>query len=125
MPGHGKDVLVEVDQRPGNAPTRLIHNPPVYNSSGRQTELNLIRLDVHLTQNENAVAFHLCDRMLNLDLNEVHRPAVIAKKIRALCALRQIGPAKVLLATLLREYPYSPGVREAQSAVEALTADKR
>jgi len=71
------------------------------------SELNLVRLDIHLARKEYSIAFHLAERLDKLDLSEYHRPLIILRKIRALSGLKDIARCREAYRRLADDYPAS------------------
>ncbi len=88
-------------------------------------EFNLMMLDMYLGRNAFTVAYHQTCRLLNLDLNPVHRAEVMARRVIALCGMRDIEAARREFDILANEFPYSEGLRDARQALEHLDVRNR
>jgi hypothetical protein len=81
--------------------------------------VNLVRIDLRLARGELKQAFHLGNRIQNLQLNEVDKPKVMGKQVEALCAVGLLSEAQVVLDRLHKAYPYSTALAEARAAFHA------
>jgi len=88
--------------------------------------LNLVRLDIHLARKEHQIAFHLAERVNQLDLNNYYRLEVFVRQVKALCGIKAMERAKAIYEAVAKDYPYSPAVAEAKKAiVEAVMAGQK
>ncbi len=83
-------------------------------------EFNIMMLDMYLGRDAWTTAYHQTGRLLALDLNPVHRAAVLARRVRALCGMRDGAAARREFEALEAAYPYSEGLRGARDALERL-----
>ncbi len=79
--------------------------------------MNLINLDVHLARDEFRAAYHLTERLRQLQLNDYDIAQVLARQVIALCGMKDVNKAKTTYAQLNRDYPYSPAVAQARQAI--------
>jgi len=79
--------------------------------------LNLIKLDVHLSRKEYLIAFYLAERLNKLELSNYYRSQVLVRQIKALCGIEDVEQAKVIYEAMMTNYPYSPAVAEAKRAI--------
>jgi hypothetical protein len=93
--------------------------------------VNLVKLDVHLVRGEFQAAFHLTERLKNLQLSDYDIAEVLARQVIASCGLKDVQKAKSVYAQLSKDYPSSPATDQAKKAIiQALgqpfgTADER
>ncbi len=89
------------------------------------SELNLVRLDIHLARQEYSIALHLAERLNELDLSEHHRPQILLRKIRALGGLKDIARCRETYRQLAEDYPGSSVLAESRKIiVAAVISDK-
>ena len=89
------------------------------------SELNLVRLDIHVARQEYSIALHLAERLNKLDLSEHHRPQILLRKIRALGGLKDIARCRETYRQMAEDYPGSSVLEEARKIiVAAVIADK-
>jgi tetratricopeptide (TPR) repeat protein len=81
------------------------------------SNLNLIKLDVHLARKEYLIAFYLAERLNKLELSNYYRSQVLVRQIKALCGFEDVEQAKVIYETMMSNYPYSPAVAEAKKVI--------
>ncbi|MBN2314964.1 MAG: NPCBM/NEW2 domain-containing protein [Sedimentisphaerales bacterium] len=86
--------------------------------------LNLIKLDVHLARDEFQAAYHVTERLRQLQLNDFDIAQVLARQVIALCGLKDLNKAKSTYAILNKDYPYSPAVTQARQAIIQAIAQK-
>ncbi|MHC4226101.1 MAG: NPCBM/NEW2 domain-containing protein [Planctomycetota bacterium] len=79
--------------------------------------INLVRLDIYLARKEFRAAFHLTERLKNLQLGDYDIAQVLARQVIASCGMKEIEKAKAVYAQLNRDYPYSPATDQARQAV--------
>jgi tetratricopeptide (TPR) repeat protein len=79
--------------------------------------VNLIKLDIHLARKEFQAAFHLTERLKQLQLNDYDRAQTLTRQVIALCGMRDMEKAKSVYAQLNRDYPHSPAIEEAKDAI--------
>ena len=79
--------------------------------------VNLIKLDVHLAREEFHAAFHLTERLQQLQLNDYDLAQVLTRQVIALCGLKELNKAKSTYAQLNKDYPYSPALTQARQAI--------
>jgi hypothetical protein len=79
----------------------------------------LMRIDLHLARGELKHAFHLGNRIQNLQLNEVDKPKVMGKQVEALAAVGLLVEARAVLAKLQKAYPYNTALAVARAAMQA------
>lgn len=79
--------------------------------------VNLIKLDVHLARDEFQAAFHLTERLRQLQLNDYDIAQVLARQVVALCGMKELNKAKSTYAQLNKVYPYSPAIAQARQAI--------
>ena len=79
--------------------------------------VNLIKLDVHLARGEFQAAFHLTERLKQLQLNDYDIAQVLTRQVVALCGLKDLNKAKSTYAQLNKNYPYSPALAQARQAI--------
>ena len=79
--------------------------------------VNLIKLDVHLARREFQAAFHLTERLRQLQLNDYDIAQVLARQVIALCGMKELNKAKSTYAQLNKDYPYSPAIPQARQAI--------
>ncbi len=83
-------------------------------------EFNVMMLDMYLGRKAYSVAYHQTARLLNLELNPVHRANVMARRVMALCGMRDLEAARRAFDALATEHPYSEGLRQAREMLENL-----
>jgi tetratricopeptide (TPR) repeat protein len=79
--------------------------------------VNLIKLDIHLARGEFRAAFHLAERLRNLQLNDYDIAEVLARQVAASCGMKDIEKAKSVYAQLNKDYPYSSALAQAKQAL--------
>jgi tetratricopeptide (TPR) repeat protein len=117
----------QLDYAMANIETVLAEDPVQIFSPG----VNLVKLDVHLVRGEFQAAFHLTERLKNLQLSDYDIAEVLARQVIASCGLKDVQKAKSVYAQLSKDYPSSPATDQAKKAIiQALgqpfgTADER
>jgi len=79
--------------------------------------VNLVKLDIHLARAEFHAAFHLTERLKNLQLSDYDIAEVLARQVFASCGSNKIEKAKAVYARLNKDYPYSPATEKAKQAI--------
>jgi len=79
--------------------------------------VNLVKLDVHLARGEFQAAFYLTERLKNLQLSDYDIAEVLARRVIALCGLKDVQKAKAVYAQLSKDYPSSPATDQAKQAL--------
>jgi len=79
--------------------------------------VNLVKLDIHLARAEFQAAFHLTERLMNLQLSDYDIAEVLARQVFASCGMKNIEKAKAVYAQLSNDYPYSPATDQAKQAI--------
>jgi hypothetical protein len=79
--------------------------------------VNLIKLDVHIAGSEFHAAFHLTERLRQLQLNDYDIAQVLARQVVALCGMKEVNKAKSTYARLNKDYPYSSAISQARQAI--------
>jgi len=103
----------QLDQAMANLEMVIAEDPVQILSPG----LNLIKLDIHLARGEFRAAFHLAERLKNLQLNDYDIAEVLARQVAASCGMKDIEKAKSVYAQLSKDYPYSPALAQAKQAL--------
>jgi tetratricopeptide (TPR) repeat protein len=103
----------QLDFAMGNIETVVTENPAKIFSPG----VNLVKLDTHLARREFKAAFHLTERLKNLQLNDYDIAEVLARQIIALCGLKNLDKAKAVYVQLSNDYPYNPATEKAKQTI--------
>ena len=103
----------QLDYAMANIETVVAEDPAKIFSPG----VNLVKLDIHLARAEFQAAFHLTERLKNLQLSDYDIAEVLARQVIASCGLKDIQKAKAVYAQLNNDYPYSPAIEKAKQAI--------
>ena len=108
-----RDDPAQLDYAKANIETILAEDP----AKAFTPSVNLIRLDIYLAASEFQAAFHLAERLRNLQLNDYDMADIRARQVIALCGMKDMENAKSVYAQLSRDYPYSPATDQAKQAI--------
>jgi hypothetical protein len=103
----------QLDFAMSNIETVMVEDPANIFSPG----VNLVKLDVHLARGEFHAAFHLTERLKNLQLSDYDIAEILARQVIASCGLRDLQQAKAVYAQLSNDYPYNPATEKAKQAI--------
>ena len=103
----------QLDYAMANIETVVAEDPAKIFSPG----LNLVKLDIHLARVEFQAAFHLTERLKNLQLSDYDIAEILARQVIASCGLKDLENAKTVYAQLSNDYPYSPATEKAKEAI--------
>ena len=103
----------QLDYAMANIETVVAEDPAKIFSPG----LNLVKLDIHLARAEFQAAFHLTERLKNLQLSDYDIAEVLARQVIASCGMKNLEKAKAVYARLSNDYPYSPATEKAKQAI--------
>ena len=103
----------QLDFAMANIETVLAEDPVQIFAPG----VNLIKLDIHLVRGEFQAAFHLTERLKNLQLSDYDIAEILARQVIALCGLKDMQRAKSIYAQLSKDYPSSPATDQAKQAI--------
>jgi hypothetical protein len=103
----------QLDYAMANIETVVTEDPAKIFSPG----VNLVKLDIHLARAEFQAAFHLTERLKNLQLSDYDIAEVLARQVIASCGLKDLEKAKAVYAQLSNDYPYSPATENAKQAI--------
>ena len=103
----------QLDYAMANIETVVTEDPAKIFSPG----VNLVKLDIHLARAEFQAAFHLTERLKNLQLSDYDIAEILARQIIASCGLKDLEKAKAVYAQLSKDYPYSPATDQAKQAI--------
>ena len=103
----------QLDYAMANIETVITEDPAKIFSPG----VNLVKLDIHLARAEFQAAFHLTERLKNLQLSDYDIAEVLARQVIASCGLKDLQKAKAVYAQLSNDYPYSPATNKAKQAI--------
>lgn len=103
----------QLDYAMANIETVVAENPAAIFSPG----VNLVKLDIHLARAEFQAAFHLTERLKNLQLSDYDIADVLTRQVFASCGMKNIEKAKAVYARLSKDYPYSPATEKAKQAI--------
>ena len=87
--------------------------------------LNLIRLDMHLARKEYRIAFHLAERIKNLELSNYYQLEVLIRQVKALCGNGDFEQAKAIYENMAKQYPYSSAVTETRKFIVEAVMEKQ
>jgi len=79
--------------------------------------VNLVKLDIHLARAEFQAAYHLTERLMNLQLSDYDIAEVLTRQVFASCGMKNLQKAKAVYAQLSKDYPYSPAKEKAKQAI--------
>jgi tetratricopeptide (TPR) repeat protein len=108
-----KDDPNQLDHAMANLETVIAEDPMKVFSP----VLNLIKLDVHLARDEFQAAFHLTERLRQLQLNDYDIAQILSRQVVALCGMKELNRAKSTYAQLNKDYPYSSAITQARQAI--------
>ena len=103
----------QLDYAMANIETVVTEDPAAIFSPG----VNLVKLDIHLARAEFQAAFHLTERLMNLQLSDYDIAEVLTRQVFASCGMKNIKIAKAVYAQLSKDYPYSPATEKAKQAI--------
>jgi len=103
----------QLDYAMANIETVIAEDPAKIFSPG----VNLVKLDIYLARAEFQAAYHLTERLMNLQLSDYDIAEVLARQVIASCGLKDIEKAKSVYARLSNDYPYSPATEKAKQAI--------
>ena len=103
----------QLDYAMANIETVVAEDPAKIFSPG----VNLVKLDILLARAEFQAAFHLTERLKNLQLSDYDIAEVLARQVIASCGLKDLEKAKAVYAQLSNDYPYSPATDKAKQAI--------
>ena len=103
----------QLDYAMANIETVVAEDPAKIFSPG----VNLVKLDIHLARAEFQAAFHLTERLKNLQLSDYDIAEVLARQVIASCGLKDLQKAKAVYAQLSKDYPYNPATEKAKQAI--------
>jgi len=103
----------QLDYAMANIETVVTEDPAKIFAPG----VNLVKLDIHLARAEFQAAFHLTERIMNLQLSDYDIAEVLARQVIASCGLKDLQKAKSIYTQLSKDYPYSPATDQAKQAI--------
>jgi hypothetical protein len=103
----------QLDFAMANIETVIAEDPAMIFSPG----MNLVKLDVHLARAEFQAAFHLTERLKNLQLSDYDIAEVLTRQVIASCGLKDLEKAKAVYAQLNKDYSYNPATEKAKQAI--------
>jgi len=103
----------QLDFAMANIETVVAEDPAKIFSPG----VNLVKLDIHLAREEFQAAFHLTERLKNLQLSDYDIAEVLTRQVIASCGLKDLQKAKAVYAQLSNDYPYNPATEKAKQAI--------
>jgi len=108
-----KNDPTQLDHAAANIQTIVAEDPP----KAFAPNINLIKLDIFLAAGEFQAAFHLAERLKNLQLNDYDMADILARQVIASCGLKNLEKAKAVYAQLSKDYPNSPATDRAKQAI--------